>query len=686
MANRPGDDGQPVVSSTTSTTTSHGPQTTTTTTHSASPGATVTSHGPNSTTITHPTITTTTQFPQSSSTQYRQFEPPPPEHPRLPQQQAAQPQPSQPQPTAAAAAPATRSRTGSIRLRRPSSARDLPVAQPAPVAQPLQSIPQAQLPPTSPPPQLGRDDSWLGQGNRRRSSSEPQRPSLALLEAEHDLRRHPTATTPLQPLYEDGAQSGPTTDAGPPPTRGGSKRMRPGMRRMSSAINLRRKDHRRADHDIDNDMVDMLDVIDPEVSTLTTLNNVQNSLFLPNLPWLYNRQPTYDLMQSSSDSSDEEMGERRASQTDRLTEMTQPGEHEQATRAGLHRTNTIDSTLSTLEEGPDHHFAVLPHGASLPGWSQEEKDALDDHVRHLLHSRRAKFKRTMRGFGHYCRNPLGFIVTLYFFLITFWGAAWVLFLIGWISVGGRQAYFVEICDQILTALFCVVGITMFPFRLYDTYHMAFVAFFAHRTWRLRKERGLKDLRDHNELPAMPPQSVSSPYDTAEEIEEEERMEAPVLTDEEQRKLEYHQGKLAKSHTFYRPHETYTHHAFSIRLLITIVVLLDCHSMFQIALGGTTWGIYYKVRPKALTAVILACSLSCNIASGIIIGIGDKRSRKTLVVEQMMRQGLTEEALKKLRKERGLKARGMPAKGTEKQIREAIGEKKRNPLSAIFRRG
>lgn len=422
---------------------------------------------------------------------------------------------------------------------------------------------------------------------------------------------------------------------------------------------------------------------------MTTLNNMQNSLFLPNVPWLFNRQPTYDLMQSASESSDEEMGTargRRASRTDQLAEMTQPGEHEQAARPGVERTDTIDSRLSTLEEGPGHHFAVLPHGASLPGWSQEEKDALDDHVRHLLHSRRAKFKRSMRGFGRYCRNPLGLLVTVYFFLITFWGAAWVLFLIGWISVKGRQAYFVEICDQILTALFCVVGITMFPFRLYDTYHMIFVANYAHKTWRVRKERGLKKLKDHNELPVMPPQSVASPYDTAEEIEEEEQIEAPVLSDEEQKKLEYHQSKLASSHTFYRPHETYTHHAFSIRLLITIVVLLDCHSMFQIALGGTTWGIYYKVRPKALTAVILACSLTCNIISGIIIGIGDKRSRKTLVVEQMMRQGLTEEALKKLRKERGLKARGLPTKEKKKQMQRDIGEKKKNPLDTILHRG
>ncbi|KZM24497.1 hypothetical protein ST47_g4362 [Ascochyta rabiei] len=671
--------------------------TTTTTSSSAGPGATVTYHGPNSTTITHPTTTTTTQIPQSPShvpqtppqipqtpPQIPQTQPQIPQtQPRTPQTQAHTPPPQVPAPTAA---PITRTRTGSICLRRPSSGQDIALAQPAPAAHLLQSIPQAQPMPVTLQPQPATDNSWVGQGNRRRSSSEPHRPSVAVLEAEHALRHHPTATTPLQPLYENPSQTGANVSAGPLSSRGGSKR-RPGMNRMTSAINIRRRDHQRKDHQIDNDMVDMLDVIDPEVSALTTLNNVQNSLFLPNLPWLYNRQPTYDLMQSASESSDEEMGTVpacAASRDDRLANMTQPGEHEQASRGELQRTDTIDSTLSTLEEGPGHHFAVLPHGTSLPGWTDEEKDALDDHVRHLLHSRRAKFKRSMRGFGRYCRNPLGLIVTLYFFLITFWGAAWVLFLIGWISVGGRQAYFVEICDQVLTALFCVVGITMFPFRLYDTYHMSFVAYFAHRTWRLRKERGLKDLKDHNELPAMPPQST--PYDTAEEIEEEVRIEAPVLNDEEQKKLEYHQGKLAKSHTFYRPHETYTHHAFSIRLLITIVVLLDCHSMFQIALGGTTWGIYYKVRPKALTAVILACSLTCNIISGIIIGIGDKRSRKTLVVEQMMRQGLTEEALKKLRKERGLKARGLPTKEKKQQMQREIGEKKKNPLDTILHRG
>lgn len=319
-----------------------------------------------------------------------------------------------------------------------------------------------------------------------------------------------------------------------------------------------------------------------------------------------------------------------------------------------------------MSEG--HNYAVLPHGARLPGWTRDEKEMLNDHVRHLMHSRRAKFKRGMRGFGRYVRKPVGFLVTLYAFLLTFWGAAWVLFLIGWISAGDRQVYFIEICDQILTALFCLVGIGMAPWRAIDTYHMIFVAHYAHLTWRLRRERGLPDLEDRNELPARPPTHA---WETGEEemkgeTEAEAEGEESVLTAAQQAKLEHHQDKLAKSHTFYKPHETDTHLAFSIRLLIAIVVLLDCHSLFQMALGGTTWGIYYKDRPKALTAVILSCSISCNISAGIVISVGDKRSRKKLVVEQMFRQELTEEALTTLKEKKGLQAVGLGRKKSKKR--------------------
>lgn len=110
----------------------------------------------------------------------------------------------------------------------------------------------------------------------------------------------------------------------------------------------------------------------------------------------------------------------------------------------MSRTASITSQLSQTEG----HYAVLPHGISLTGWSEEDKMELNDHVRHLLHSKRAKFKRRMKAFGKYVRKrtlappfesarkkslthvALGFFVTLYAILITLFGLAWVLFLIG----------------------------------------------------------------------------------------------------------------------------------------------------------------------------------------------------------------------------------------------------------------
>ena len=75
-------------------------------------------------------------------------------------------------------------------------------------------------------------------------------------------------------------------------------------------------------------------------------------------------------------------------------------------------------------------------------------------------------------------SALGAFVTIYAFLLTFWGTAWMLFMydhsfsaetllsrltrdplrsIGWLGAGDRQDYWVEICDQILVALFCLTG-------------------------------------------------------------------------------------------------------------------------------------------------------------------------------------------------------------------------------------
>lgn len=301
------------------------------------------------------------------------------------------------------------------------------------------------------------------------------------------------------------------------------------------------------------------------------------------------------------------------------------------------RAQSISSQVS------DSRFAVLPHGVSLEGWSDEEVAELNDHVRHLLHSRKEGFKRGWKGFRQYVSKPLGLFVFIYATLVTLFGAAWVFGLIGWLSLGGgkRKDYIINIIDNVLVALFALMGDGLAPFRIVDTYHMCFIAHYHHLTWRLRGEKALPGLVDHNDLPLRRP-SLGELEDA---VDKEETAEFSVLSLREQKRLQYHQAKFNKAHTFYRPHETPTHHAFPLRLLVAVVVLLDCHSLFQVALGTCTWSIDYHSRPEALTATILACSITCNIAAGVVISIGDHRTRKKDVLERVFRQGITEQALR-----------------------------------------
>jgi len=159
-------------------------------------------------------------------------------------------------------------------------------------------------------------------------------------------------------------------------------------------------------HEYNTNIVDFLDVVDPEVATLSTLNNVQNSLFVPDLGRWLNRRPTYEL--SPRDAGIPESN-RKTIGTMKKRVKTDPIEKEEDTeglnhilnqqsrprRDSLESLHTINSRLS------DSRFAVLPHGLTLDDWSEHDKAELNDHVRHLLHSRREKFKRTMKGFKKY---------------------------------------------------------------------------------------------------------------------------------------------------------------------------------------------------------------------------------------------------------------------------------------------
>jgi hypothetical protein len=140
---------------------------------------------------------------------------------------------------------------------------------------------------------------------------------------------------------------------------------------------------------------------------LTTLTNVQNSLFVPDLGRWLNRRPTYTLTRPPSSAPAprlQEPGPHIPTEPKVPEELdgepvTKPPTVQRSwswqRRPPVERSHSISSVLS------DSHFAVLPHGETLEGWSEEDKEALDDHVRHMLHSRRSKFKQRMRAFGKY---------------------------------------------------------------------------------------------------------------------------------------------------------------------------------------------------------------------------------------------------------------------------------------------
>ncbi|KAI4843866.1 hypothetical protein E4T45_08406, partial [Aureobasidium sp. EXF-8846] len=526
---------------------------------------------------------------------------------------------------------------------------------------------------------------------RRRSSSEPQRPPWAAATNNNNANSlsvprgttRPTSTHMPRLEEEAGRPSTtlpPDVDIEQLAAAGNAANLvesaRPGLWKRASVAALQpfRRQQQLGDDDLelspqrrprrgtwgneyDADLVDILDVVDPEVATLATLTNVQNSLFIPDLGSFLNRRPTYNLTREPTFFP----GPVRPASVKPASIMTQNRIETNADdveqRPGLDRTFTIASHLSDTED----HYAVLPHGLSLEGWSLAEKEELNDHVRHMLHSRRAAFKRGMKGFSQYVRRPLGLFVTIYATLITLFGLAWVLFLIGWINVAGRQSYLINVIDNVLVALFAVVGDGLAPFRAVDTYHMIYIAHYHHLTWSLRKKLNLPKLVNENDLPVQP--GIDADVETGSTAEAASainadakstrsmRDEASMLSEEQQRKLKHHEDKFSKSHTFYKPHETETHHAFPLRLLVAVVVLLDCHSLLQIALGTCTWAISYHVRPFALTTVILCCSITCNITGGVLISVGDRITRKKDVVERMFRQQLTEQAIHKMEKRR-----------------------------------
>lgn len=248
---------------------------------------------------------------------------------------------------------------------------------------------------------------------RRRSTSAPQ--PLTRPRGHSDSSRRTNRTARMPPLNEDAVTSGSTTRPHLQPRPSWFNRRFPSQT-VTSTVGLQRETSKEVGanhlaplrtHEYNTNIVDLLDVVDPEVSTLSTLNNVQNSLFVPDLGRFINRRPTYALsprdaglppnrrktigtvqkrVRTDTISAEEE--------AHGLNHVLSQRPRPDSGRDG-HSLHTINSRLS------DTHFAVLPHGLVLEDWSEHDKAELNDHVRHLLHSRREKFKRGWKGFKKY---------------------------------------------------------------------------------------------------------------------------------------------------------------------------------------------------------------------------------------------------------------------------------------------
>lgn len=353
--------------------------------------------------------------------------------------------------------------------------------------------------------QLQGDDAGEAADRRRRSTSEPHRPTW--LADPTSSAEPPQPSQHLAPVSET-ADSIKSKHSFFVPSRRPSWLPRFPTRQQRAPEEPQQLEQQSAaeaaqQREYDSRIVDLLDVVDPEVSTLTSMTNLQNSLFIPSLGRFVNRRPTYDISWAPPRAP----GNQQQESLEDIPEQSQPRpDGDERQRPAADRTHSITSNVEST------HYAVLPHGASLEGWSQEDIDRLNDHVRHMLHSRRSKFKRSMKGFGRYVSRPLGFLVTLYGTLITLFGLAWVLFLIGWISVGEKQLYVINIIDFTLVALFAIVGDGLAPFRAVDTYHMLFIAHYRESAPPLRHPNPLQTPRSFAILTDYRPPELETPQE------------------------------------------------------------------------------------------------------------------------------------------------------------------------------
>ncbi|WVW86585.1 hypothetical protein I302_108635 [Kwoniella bestiolae CBS 10118] len=423
-------------------------------------------------------------------------------------------------------------------------------------------------------------------------------------------------------------------------------------------------------HQLDDEMVGLLDCIDPHVSTVNHLQNMTNSVLVPHIPQLWKRRPEVQLPHTPSDDSLTSMnkpflepsstGQRQRSNTTRSRkgsisrflpgagrtssppELVQPKQpSDQWGNAQPIPIPEIDEPTSPIDQDQVQDDTStspqLPLIRASPKTIQREEfeddiedikedHQLDKHVKHILRSsKRAKIRRGLAGLWTFVKTPMGFITAVYGFLVAFWGAGIVLFLLGWIPTSSkyRQDVWVEICSQVENGLFTVTGVGLIPWRVIDTYRMSVIWTLKNRDSRLRKKQGLPPIEDENDLPD--PELIKD-Y-------------VFVLSEKDQKNLRYQQEKFAVSQTWYRAHATATHKAFPMKFALWNTILMDGNSFFQCLLCGCMWGMNWHKRPAWTTGCLIPLSFLCGIGAAVLIWQGSARTKKSALVSKKLRDAL-----------------------------------------------
>lgn len=207
---------------------------------------------------------------------------------------------------------------------------------------------------------------------------------------------------------------------------------------------------------------------------------------IPHIPSLWSRKPVVTLPETPSDES-----------------LADP--ESKSDSAPLN-----PDTLAVPEETTPRRRSRSQSVASRSQLSPD--DALDRHVEHVL-TKRDKLKRAARGLWDFLKTPMGVITAIYGFLVVFWGAAIVLFLLKWIDAGSdyNQKLWIgrylntsilttEISSQVVNGLFTITGVGLIPWRALDTYRIFVIWRLRRQTIKLRKQRNMLPLVDKNDLP------------------------------------------------------------------------------------------------------------------------------------------------------------------------------------------